>query len=253
MTMTPYDQRPTDDTPTIHAWDPTEPAVGDGAWHEVTDPAEIARLDAALAVGAVGDVYVAYDHAYEVWIVPEGGAALAPDGWTIDDGYMHDPALPPPDLHLSPEPEEWAIQVCPTPRSRSTAASLIPSPSTRPCSTRCWGGERRKRMVDRITRQDTWIGQHGRLPGSLAYTVDGQGLVRAVCETTRAATDTRATVPARATPPVLLCPLTWEPLHRLLAWGAREGMTAADLLDACRAGASRDGRKTANGRGSTWR
>ena len=115
MTMTPYDQRPTDDTPTMHAWDPRGPAVGDGAWREVTDPAEIARLDATLAVGAVGDVYVAYDPAYEVWIAPEGVAAPAPDGWTIDDGYMHDPAFPPPNLHLSPASEVWGEPGVPDP------------------------------------------------------------------------------------------------------------------------------------------
>jgi len=107
MTMTLYDQTPTDDTPTIHAWDPTGPNMGDGAWREVTDPAEIASFDAALTAGAVGDVYVAYDPAYEVWVAPAGVAAPAPDGWTSDDGSMHDPPLPPPDLHLSSASEVW--------------------------------------------------------------------------------------------------------------------------------------------------
>jgi len=32
-----------------------------------------------------------------------------------------------------------------------------------------------------------------------------------------------------------VAPLTWEPMQRLLAWGAREGLTAAELLDSCRA------------------
>ncbi len=72
--------------------------------------------------------------------------------------------------------------------------------------------------------------------GTFAYTVDGQGLVLSVREAT-------ASDPARgradAAPPVplrtLMAPLTWEPVQRLLAWGAREGMTAAELLDTCRA------------------
>jgi len=72
--------------------------------------------------------------------------------------------------------------------------------------------------------------------GAFAYTVDGQGLVLSVREAT-------ASDPARgradAPPPVplrtLVAPLTWEPVQRLLAWGAREGMTAAELLDTCRA------------------
>ncbi len=74
--------------------------------------------------------------------------------------------------------------------------------------------------------------------GALAYTVDGQGLVLSVREATTTPPD-----PARgradAPPPValrtLVAPLTWEPVQRLLAWGAREGMTAAELLDTCRA------------------
>jgi len=74
--------------------------------------------------------------------------------------------------------------------------------------------------------------------GGLAYTVDGQGLVLSMREATLTAPD-----PARghadAAPPVplrtLVAPLTWEPVQRLLVWGAREGMTAAELLDTCRA------------------
>jgi len=77
----------------------------------------------------------------------------------------------------------------------------------------------------------------GRLrEGTLAYTVDGQGLVLSVRETT--APDPAPTR-ADAAPPValrtLVAPLTWEPVQRLLTWGAREGMTAAELLDTCRA------------------
>jgi len=74
--------------------------------------------------------------------------------------------------------------------------------------------------------------------GALAYTVDGQGLVLSVREAMPTPPD-----PARgradAPPPValrtLVAPLTWEPVQRLLAWGAREGLTAAELLDTCRA------------------
>ncbi len=72
--------------------------------------------------------------------------------------------------------------------------------------------------------------------GGLAYTVDGQGRVLRVRE---APLPDRATARADAPPPValrtLVAPLTWEPVQRLLAWGAREGMTAAELLDSCRA------------------
>ncbi len=92
-------------SPAIHTWDPTGPDVGDGGWRVVTDPAEIAQLDVTLVTGAVGEVYVAYTPTYEVWITPEGVAAPAPDGWTIDDGYVPDPALPPSDLHLSQAPK----------------------------------------------------------------------------------------------------------------------------------------------------
>ncbi len=75
-----------------------------------------------------------------------------------------------------------------------------------------------------------------RAGGSLAYTVDDQGLVLSV----RAAMPPEpATARTDAPPPValrtLVAPLTWEPVQRLLAWGAREGMTAAELLDTCRA------------------
>ncbi len=70
----------------------------------------------------------------------------------------------------------------------------------------------------------------------LAYTVDGQGRVLRVREATP---PNRATTRADAAPPValrtLVSSLTWEPVQRLLAWGAREGMTAAELLDSCRA------------------
>ncbi len=74
--------------------------------------------------------------------------------------------------------------------------------------------------------------------GGLAYTVDGQSLVLSVREATPTLSDPPR-VPADAAPPValrtLVAPLTWEPVQRLLAWGAREGMTAAELLDTCRA------------------
>jgi len=72
--------------------------------------------------------------------------------------------------------------------------------------------------------------------GALAYTVDGQGLVLSVREVT---SPDPTTTRADATPPValrtLVAPLTWEPVQRLLAWGAREGLTTAELLDSCRA------------------
>jgi len=72
--------------------------------------------------------------------------------------------------------------------------------------------------------------------GTLAYTVDGQGFVLSVRE---AMPPDTATTRTDATPPIalrtLVAPLTWEPVQRLLAWGAREGMTAAELLDSCRA------------------
>ena len=72
--------------------------------------------------------------------------------------------------------------------------------------------------------------------GTLVYTVDGQGRVLSVREATLPGP---ATARADAAPPValrtLVAPLTWEPVQRLLCWGAREGMTAAELLDSCRA------------------
>ncbi len=75
-----------------------------------------------------------------------------------------------------------------------------------------------------------------RIGGSLAYTVDGQGRVLSVREAMSA---DPATACADAPPPIaprtLVAPLSWEPVQRLLAWGAREGMTAAELLDTCRA------------------
>jgi len=66
--------------------------------------------------------------------------------------------------------------------------------------------------------------------GTLAYTVDGQGFVLSVREAT-----TRTDTPPYVALRTLVAPLTWEPVQRLLAWGAREGMTAAELLDTCRA------------------
>ncbi len=89
--------------------------------------------------------------------------------------------------------------------------------------------------------------------GALAYTVDGQGYVLHVREVTAAAVAMHpAARPARS-PAALLSPLAWEPLQRFLAWGAREGMTAAELLDMYRAGAGCDGRTTTERRGTTWR
>ncbi len=75
-----------------------------------------------------------------------------------------------------------------------------------------------------------------RIAGSLAYTVDGQGLVLSVREATLPdPATTRSDAPPHVAPRTLVAPLTWEPVQRLLAWGAREGMTAAELLDTCRA------------------
>ena len=71
---------------------------------------------------------------------------------------------------------------------------------------------------------------------SLAYTVDDQGLVLFVREAIPLdPVTTRADAPPPVALPTLVAPLTWEPVQRLLAWGAREGMTAAELLDTCRA------------------
>jgi len=76
----------------------------------------------------------------------------------------------------------------------------------------------------------------GPAAGTLAYTIDGQGLVLSVREATP---PDPATARADAAPSIalrtLVAPLTWEPVQRLLTWGAREGMTAAELLDTCRA------------------
>jgi len=72
--------------------------------------------------------------------------------------------------------------------------------------------------------------------GAFAYTVDGQGLVLSVREVTPSdLVPTRADAPPPVSLRTLVAPLTWEPVQRLLAWGAREGMTAAELLDTCRA------------------
>ena len=84
---------------------------------------------------------------------------------------------------------------------------------------------------------NTATARRGRpVAGALAYTVDGQSRVLSVREATP---PDPATARADAAPPVtlrtLVAPLTWEPVQRLLAWGAREGMTAAELLDTCRA------------------
>ncbi len=83
---------------------------------------------------------------------------------------------------------------------------------------------------------NTATARRGRpVAGALAYTVDGQSRVLSVREATP---PDPATARADAAPPValrtLVAPLTWEPVQRLLAWGAREGMTAAELLDTCR-------------------
>jgi hypothetical protein len=75
----------------------------------------------------------------------------------------------------------------------------------------------------------------GPIAGGLAYSVDGQGLVLRVREASHLVTATRREDRAQPSPQALVSPLTWEPLQRLLAWGAREGMTAAELLDSCRA------------------
>ncbi len=88
-----------------------------------------------------------------------------------------------------------------------------------------------------------------RVGGSLAYTVDDQGLVLSVRE---AIPLDPVTTRADAPPPValrtLVAPLTWEPVQRLLAWGAREGMTAAELLDTCRTATRPPATQTPRGR-----
>jgi len=75
---------------------------------------------------------------------------------------------------------------------------------------------------------------------ALAYTVDSQGRALCVREATTTAPGPAAMHSGVAAPPpvalrTLVAPLTWEPVQRLLAWGAREGLTAAELLDSCRA------------------
>ncbi len=88
------------------------------------------------------------------------------------------------------------------------------------------------------------------LAGGLAYSVDGQGLVLRVREASHLVTapqrDDRAQ--AQPSPQALVSPLTWEPLQRLLAWGAREGMTAAELLDTCRTATRPPATQTPRGR-----
>ncbi len=89
----------------------------------------------------------------------------------------------------------------------------------------------------------------GPAAGALAYTVDGQSRVLSVREATP---PDPATTRVDASPPValgtLVAPLTWEPVQRLLAWGAREGMTAAELLDTCRTATRPPATQTPRGR-----
>jgi len=97
---------------------------------------------------------------------------------------------------------------------------------------------------------NTATARRGRpVAGALAYTVDGQSRVLSVREATP---PDPATARADAAPPVtlrtLVAPLTWEPVQRLLAWGAREGMTAAELLDICRAATRPPATRTPRGR-----
>jgi len=84
--------------------------------------------------------------------------------------------------------------------------------------------------------------------GGLAYSVDGQGLVLRVREASHLVTATRRDDRAQSSPQALVSPLTWEPLQRLLAWGAREGMTAAELLDTCRTATRPPATQTPHGR-----
>jgi len=58
----------------------------------------------------------------------------------------------------------------------------------------------------------------------------------------------RADAPPPGALRTLVAPLTWEPVQRLLAWGAREGMTAAELLDSCRAATHPTTRRRRNAR-----
>jgi len=89
----------------------------------------------------------------------------------------------------------------------------------------------------------------GPAAGALAYTIDGQSRVLSVREATP---PDPAIARADAPPPValrtLVAPLTWEPVQRLLAWGAREGMTAAELLDTCRTATRPPATRTSRGR-----
>jgi len=88
-----------------------------------------------------------------------------------------------------------------------------------------------------------------RAGGSLAYTVDGQGLVLSVGEATPPdLTPARADTTPHVALRTLVAPLTWEPVQRLLAWGAREGMTAAELLDSCRTATRPSATRTPRGR-----
>ncbi len=82
----------------------------------------------------------------------------------------------------------------------------------------------------------------------LTYTVDGQGRVLRVREASRRVTAPWRDDRAQPSPQALVSPLTWEPLQRLLAWGAREGMTAAELLDTCRTATRPPATQTPRGR-----
>jgi len=88
----------------------------------------------------------------------------------------------------------------------------------------------------------------GPAAGGLAYTVDGQGVVLRVQEASRRVTAPQREDRAQPSPQALVSPLTWEPLQRLLAWGAREGMTAAELLDTCRTATRPLATRTSRGR-----
>ena len=88
------------------------------------------------------------------------------------------------------------------------------------------------------------VRQVGGSRDALAYTIDGQGLVLTVQEGQALVAPSPRSAASHAPLGSLLCPLTWEPLQRLLAWGAREGLTAAELLDTCRAGTPPRTRRT---------
>jgi len=89
--------------------------------------------------------------------------------------------------------------------------------------------------------------------GGLAYTVDGQGVVLRVQEASRRVTAPQREDRAQPSPQALVSPLTWEPLQRLLAWGAREGMTAAELLNTCRTATRPPATQTPRGRATRGR